>query len=689
MKEILLKMKNKFLNMKTFKIIGITFITIFMILYFIAFFMKDRANNEFSRYVCKEFVNGPRNITALIINKFSGKESISYRTKLLTKSERIDLIENVKYTEKEQIISLYNDKIRILEELYNKTLVEREEKIISLEVLKKENENKIKKLEEFIEKAEENRISEENKNNTVDNIVNEKPHLQFLIEKVTKKIENQNLIDQMLFEELKNEEYLINDPYIVLDPYGESPLTALVIFYTPIPSYIEIQIEGKNKLSEINHSFEKKGYNQRHIVPIYGLYPEINNKIKLVAVSKFGEKIEKELIIETEKLSTKFQNIIIHTILRQEGKYEKGFTFSHSSLSQMGTKFGFDVNGDIRWYLSDNFVQVNYNNFGSIFLTEGNNVHEDTLIYEINPLGRILNVYYTPNGIHHDIEITKNNTMVLTGSRGETIEDFISEVDLHTGKVLYELDYKNILQRTRHIMYGYNNRDWLHINAVVKSKDDIIISGNYQSAIVKTDIKGNLKWILSNPEGFLEKWKPYILKPIGKNFKFSYNQHAVDILEDYDDDPDTLDIILFDNGISRKYLENIDKDYSRIVHYKINEKKMTVEEIWSYGEERPELYSKWRSDADRLKNGNFYGTFNRLSEENLLEDTVYVEVDIEKNVVWEGYGTSKLIANNYSDYRSERLEIYSANTIDIDLEYITKNLIPKEVYEKYGLTKEE
>lgn len=66
---------------KLFKFLFILLIIIFGGLYIIAFFMKDYANHEWSRKLCQEYVNGPRNVVALILNKIK-PETMSYKTNL-------------------------------------------------------------------------------------------------------------------------------------------------------------------------------------------------------------------------------------------------------------------------------------------------------------------------------------------------------------------------------------------------------------------------------------------------------------------------------------------------------------------------------------------------------------------------------------------------------------------------------
>ncbi len=85
----------------------------------------------------------------------------------------------------------------------------------------------------------------------------------------------------------------------------------------------------------------------------------------------------------------------------------------------------------------------------------------------------------------------------------------------------------------------------------------------------------------------------------GQDFEWSTGQHAVNIL-------DNGNILLFDNGLMRNFQS--EPSYSRAVEYKIDEEKMTIQQVWQYGKERGlEMYSPITSDVDVLPD-----TGNRL-----------------------------------------------------------------------------
>lgn len=608
---------------KIFLIIGL----ILSFFYFLAFIMKDYANHEDVRNICREFVNGPRNIVALIVNKVS-PGTMSYKT------------------------SIMQD-----------------------------------------EKQE------------------EKNPAEAILLSIVNKIDKQKEVDKELEAELSSDNYSFENPLIIQDPYGMSPLTALVLYTSEKPELVSIKILGKTKEADIEHIFNKQGYTTKHIIPIMGLYANTNNIVILTSIDEQGNKKEKKINIQTENLINELQDVNLVVYKGNIDQYQNGLNFINSAINQEPIKMAFDINGDIRWYMNRGYhTTANYNEGKSIFISYGNLFYGDNIICEMNYLGKILNMYYYPAGIHHDMYLTNHNTMLVMGNYKETVYDLVSEIDLNNGKIIKNIDYRKLFPRTRVPLFLYNKnfpQDWAHMNSVVEYQGDVIVSSNMQSAVMRNNKEGNIKWMLADPRDFTTYWQQYLLKPIGNDFEYPYNQHAVEILPDYDHNPDTVDILLFDNGSSRfladeELQKNIKlgkavepKLYSRLVHYRINEKNMTVEQIWQYGKERPEIFSPTRGDADLLANGNILGVFNQekgvyastLKQENpdiIMQDTVYVEINQNKDVIWECYISSNKINNAYLDYRLERLPIYNDDNDYMDIEKEMNNFVPMEVLKKYG-----
>jgi hypothetical protein len=514
------------------------------------------------------------------------------------------------------------------------------------------------------------------------------------IDAIGKLLEKQKLVDDDMLSELNSGNYTFDSPLISVDPYQASPLTAIILFKTSEPVQIHIHIEGRTLSTGLDYTIQEASTD--HIIPIYGLYADTLNLVTLTSIDDQNQRIEKEYSIQTEPLLTELSSNIFN-IFKSDQKLSPGFTFSYLNGFSRPFKTAFDENGDYRWYLKNEYTTIgSYNNGKSLFVAQGDTFGK-IYIYEMNYLGKVMSVYYSPYGAHHDIEVV-DDRLIITGSNNypNTIEDFIYEVNRSSGITTRTLDYKNILVRTR--IYGakYTNLDWLHMNSVTEYEDQLIVSSNYQSAIVKNDWDGNIDWILSDPKGYPTKYSSYFLTPIGSNFHYTYNQHAVEVLPDTDKNPDTLDIIVFDNGSSRNIVNDelqllLSKNeiiepplYSRIVIFRINEKNRTVQQLWEYGSSRPDLFSTTMGDADLLENGNYLGVFSisTVVADIISHHTVYLEVNPKGKVVYEVVATSSNLENFYNEYRAERFEIYNSSTANLNIGQIANNFIPQELIQK-------
>lgn len=443
------------------------------------------------------------------------------------------------------------------------------------------------------------------------------------------------------------------------------------------------------------------------MIPIYGLYAGEENKVEIQVLDKNGNVKHKIFHIVTDELPDYYRAINLITYTADVDKYAPGLNFSESSIDNQGIKSAFDMEGNIRWLFIDSPrvpVATNFAEGKFVYSAIGAGDTGEAVIVKESYLGRIEDIYFVPNGVHHDIYLTDHNSMLVTTNYKTTGVDVLQEINLENGEIINAVDYRRLLPRARFvgILHSYP-RDWAHINSVVEHEGAYISSSNVQSAVIKHDKDGKIRWLLSDPQEYPSFWLQYMLTPEGENFEYPYNQHAVDVLQDYDNNPDTVDIILFDNGTSRNAMnralqENVKLNkvvepplYSRMVHYRINEKNMTVRQIWQYGKERPELFASTRGDANLLSNGNILGTFNQQrgavdiqKKDYYYWNTVYVEVDRAGKVIWECYATADTEANKYLDYRLHRTNIYNSSVDYSHLLDESHNHIPDEIMKKYG-----
>lgn len=159
-------------------------------------------------------------------------------------------------------------------------------------------------------------------------------------------------------------------------------------------------------------------------------------------------------------------------------------------------------------------------------------------------------------------------------------------------------------------------RNWLHVNSVDYDPEDdsIIISSRHQSAIIKIGRDKQVKWILGSPEGWKGDFAKKVLKPVDKNgkaikcegskcegdFDWTWTQHTAWKIEKFSKG-DIIYVSVFDNGDGRAFVQPEDKTekYSRAVVYKIDQKAMTVQQVWSYGKKLGhEIYSPITSSVE-------------------------------------------------------------------------------------------
>ena len=455
--------------------------------------------------------------------------------------------------------------------------------------------------------------------------------------------------------------YTLDNPNIILNPYGNSPLTALVLFETEQELDVKVTITGKDKLTTYTHTFSKA---KEHYLPIYGLYADSNNKI----IIECGNN-KKEIYIQTEKLP---ENMILPTSIKaNKSKLTNDLYFYTPSSS--GYTVAYDVNGDIRWYLTNYALwKIDRLQNGHLLVSTErliNNPYYMTGLYEIDLLGKIYTEFSLEGGYHHDYYEMENGNLLVASddfnNEDGTVEDYIVELDRTTGKVIKTFDLKKVLNMEDGQSENYTSYDWFHNNSVWydKKTDSITLSGRHQDAVINISYQtGELNWIIGDSTNWSSEYQKYFFTPVGDNFEWQWSQHAAMITpEGY--------VFLFDNGNnkSKNKDEYVDasNSYSRGVMYKIDTENMTIEQVFEYGKEKgSSFYSPYISDVDYLdknhyiihsggivyvdgKNSNQPAGFSKGAK--LVSDTVEL---LNNEVIFE-------IILPTNNYRVEKMSLYS------------------------------
>ena len=407
-------------------------------------------------------------------------------------------------------------------------------------------------------------------------------------------------------KDFKTNGYKIENPNIIIDPYKSSPLTALILFETKNDVTPKVTVVGKDNNTTITHTFQNT---TKHYLSIYGLYPDYENKV-IIEYKEKGKQIKKEVTIKTDKLPDDFP---LPTSVNSK-KEELGTEFYFYTPSSKGYSCAYDMNGDVRWYLTHYAIWDNtrLKNGNMLVSTERliNTPYYMTGLYEIDMFGKIYKEYSLPGGYHHDYyEMPNGNLLVATDdfdNKYGTVEDYIVELDRKNGKIVNKIDLKNILKMTDGKSENWTSYDWFHNNSVWydEKTNSITLSGRHQDAVINIDYNTKkLNWIIGDSKNWSKDYQKYFFKKVGENFEWQWSQHAAMITkEGY--------VFLFDNGNNKSKIKDnyvpADKSYSRGVMYKINKKNMTIEQIWEYGKERgSDFYSPYISDVDYLSKNHY------------------------------------------------------------------------------------
>ena len=466
----------------------------------------------------------------------------------------------------------------------------------------------------------------------------------YTLNKNPKQLKVQNDIESKILEKLADKEFSFENPMVVQDPYGTNSLSAIIVFKSYGSSYINVTIKGKGGAEDYAYTMEKySGDDEILSIPVVGLYA---NHLNIVEVA-YGDQI-KTFEIKTAKLPDNLFSTVVET--STPSLMHGGFTF----VPRFGNSLAaFDSHGEVRFY--SNYFHgrmVRELNNGNM-LVYGPNAKTDlkktlSRLYEIDSLGKIYNTYFVNDSIHHDYWELENGNLILTVDGNSTVKQIAAKVlskikiniELKKEQVLVEVGKNSKIVNTWDMedVVGYmpNNNydlehDWFHLNAViVDPKDDtFIVSSRHQNFLLKFSKDKNVSWIMgdhTNPN-FTEEHKDLLLTPIGDDFEWQYGQHAPEIVKR---DGDDLYLIVFDNGNMRSFDKNqyvLPKDnYSRVVLYKIDEKAMTIEQLFEYGKDRgSELFSSYVGDVDVLGKNHYLFSFTGVA------------YDADKNVTSKDY----------------------------------------------------
>ncbi len=446
----------------------------------------------------------------------------------------------------------------------------------------------------------------------------------------------------------------ISDAKLVMDPSGHAPLSGLLTFTTDAPATATLVIESAGR-ETMTHEFTGKA-GTAHSLMVLGMVANAKHRVHAEVKDAGGGSAKTQAFeVQTAPLPDNFPPLTVTTA--RPRRMEPGFTivpfFRWPPGAEPDRNYGLMVavnaQGEVVWvYKTDHTAN------DPVMLVNGNMAYQyerSGVMYEIDMLGNIVRRWHSTgipkDGIpadsipvetdtfHHNFDQKPDGNFLILSTEvrkfdaypssestvpsptapSEVIGDVILEVE-PTGKIVRQAKLFDLVDPMR---IGYDSlgtffyaqvyakvlkapaKDWSHTNSVFydAKTDNLVLSSRHLDFVYKLDLKtGKLKWILGNHDGWSEREQPLLLKPIGDNFKWQYHQHAAKVT------PQGT-ILLFDNGNFRarpgQERQPADQNYSRAVEFKVDEAAMTVEQVWSYGEDAADrFHSPFICDVDWL-----------------------------------------------------------------------------------------
>ncbi len=399
----------------------------------------------------------------------------------------------------------------------------------------------------------------------------------------------QNQLEQQY---LNNTNFTIDNPNVILNPYGNSPLTALIVFQTKDLTTTTVTIKGKDGSSDITHTFTPA---KVHILPIYGLYPDYENK---VIISASG--ITKEITIKTDKLPDDFTKV---TNLNNNDYKTTEFYFT--TPEEAGYTAAYDVDGNVRWYLIGDYKwDIQRLNNGHILVSSDKILKKSYSVglIEMDLLGKVYYEYVVPGGYHHDAYELNNGNLLLASNRtsGSTIEDYAVEIDRATGNIVKTIDLNKILP-------GKHEKNWFKMDAINYdiNTNSITVSGYNSNMIVNLDYNNlNINWIIADKDKVSKEYKPYLLKADG-NVDYPNKPESINILDD--------NSLIFSSSKDNK---------KHLLTYKIDYSNRSFKQIDDYT-----LKNNDRTYLEVLNDSYIVTQGNKLYEINDDDEVLSIEVD--------------------------------------------------------------
>ena len=458
-------------------------------------------------------------------------------------------------------------------------------------------------------------------------------------------------VDSEIKDYINNSEFTIDNPKIMVNPYLISPLSAIIIFQTKDNVAYEVYVNDV--------LLTKMEASKKHAIPIYGLKPGIDNKIKIKSNGS-----EKEYKIPIEEDPYKL-NIEVKNTNDKDAFY---FLASPMGLGHAA----FDGEGNLVWYVvTGNAQDIEFLSNGHILVVSDEAANGGFKgFYEIDYLGKIYHKYILENNYHQEVnELYNGNYLVLGSPDDATIANgYISIVDRNTGKEIKSLDLYEVLGNIDinlvHSIEDSELNDFNNNSAYYnENTDELILSIRNLNCIMSLNFSDKtINWIIGDENNFTDAFNKYFLHASDDSRSIK-GGHSAFINKDgylgyFNNDYDPND----DEDLLLSYKEN----YSSALYYELDLNNRTYRTAWEYIPKTHEwdyAMSSFNVTYDNHKLVNFGWSF----EEQYYTDqySLYDEIGTTYSRIIELDDNDNVLFNatlNESIYRAFKNKFYQEET---------------------------
>ncbi len=422
--------------------------------------------------------------------------------------------------------------------------------------------------------------------------------------------------DQVIEDYLHSKVYTLKKIGVLLNPFRYAPKTAVLLFYSPNPVYVNIKVVSGDTKVEYYDSSSLKQY---HRISIAGL----GNGENKIFLSVFDENGQEKKTIRGKINLTNVKELetfpIVKTEITKESMYPQ-------IIVTGGTidPFVFNTDGSIFHFFD--FRDMHTSQYGIYMIDNGKflwpvrNVGVPTYtnpyscqIYEMDFMGRVSRTYYVNKGIHHAAcELPNGNLVSISSSLDEHTADVLVEIERKTGNIVRWIDLKDIFGEL------YRNQiDWIHPNSLEYNPEDE--SMTFCMRNIHTVAKINWKtleiiWMLALPELWENtEYEGYVLKPEGE-VHYAFQAHAAYEVKELQnkEKQERVYLVFNNNRLNRRPIEGYEDDgYSYISIYVVNEKTKAVRQIKDLQIDKSIVRSNARYDVESNRIYNMSGCLSR------------------------------------------------------------------------------